>query len=514
MMQITEEFLMRCGLKYLNQARLNSHDSYICSQYAKKLNLQELYANFLSRSIRVDRNNQAPYLEYANQLLAKNELTEALVVLQEASRFSKLPEKIKKLIGSIESKHETCTASYQDYLCKTGQLPSKKNNQQKLKILVITNLLPPQEMGGFGRTVWEFIDCFLKRGHEVLALTADMPHLQKAPCDEYQFVEQHVRRVIRLCGDWVDGKVVLEENKEEIQNILKSNCVSILNAVNSFNPDVCMLGNLDLIGYHYINNISQMKIPMLHRLGNATPSFPQSFSFDKKYYVLAGCSRWLNDDIMNQGYEFDNVTVVYPGSPVEYYYKYFDPEFDYLRICFASLLMSYKGAQTLVESLAILKECNIPFKCELAGDTTSEAFVKTLKDFAVDREFSDCIQFKGFLSKLELSEMFARCNILVFPSIFDEPFGKTQIEAMAAGLCVVSSGTGGAKEIVQHDVNGVIFEKGNSQDLAFQLASLFKEKGRWGKLASQGKKDAFKYTTQKSVERIESEFYTFLNSNS
>jgi glycosyltransferase involved in cell wall biosynthesis len=102
--------------------------------------------------------------------------------------------------------------------------------------------------------------------------------------------------------------------------------------------------------------------------------------------------------------------------------------------------------------------------------------------------------------------MFSRCNTLVFPSVFEEPFGKTQIEAMAAGLVVVSSGTGGTPEIVQPEVNGLLFQSRDAADLARQLRSLPQDPARWARLASQGQSDAYRFTTAESVRRIEAFF--------
>ena len=41
--------------------------------------------------------------------------------------------------------------------------------------------------------------------------------------------------------------------------------------------------------------------------------------------------------------------------------------------------------------------------------------------------------------------MFDRSNVLVMPSVFEEPFGKVQIEAQASGLAVVRSPVGELK---------------------------------------------------------------------
>jgi len=53
----------------------------------------------------------------------------------------------------------------------------------------------------------------------------------------------------------------------------------------------------------------------------------------------------------------------------------------------------------------------------------------------------------------------------VFPSLY-EPFGIVALEGMVAGIPVVVSDTGGLHQIVEHRVNGMKFETGNSSLLS------------------------------------------------
>lgn len=59
------------------------------------------------------------------------------------------------------------------------------------------------------------------------------------------------------------------------------------------------------------------------------------------------------------------------------------------------------------------------------------------------------IELPGFLSHSDTLAYFARSAIAVVPSIWQEPFGRTAIEAMAYGCALISSGRGGLSEVTQ-----------------------------------------------------------------
>ena len=457
-----------------------------------------------------DRGAPGAYLELGRLLSRNNHLAEAYVALGEALRLSRGDAAIRDLLGQLEGRGALTQPVVETYRRRAGWQPLRQA-QRPRRILVVTNLLPPQEMGGFGRTMWEFSRELATRGHTVRVLTADMPHLLRKPSAEHQDFEPNVRRTLRLWGSWKNGVVEFEADPARRRRAEDFNERTLMAAIEEFRPDAVMAGNLDLMGARFLKRVLERGIPVLHRLGNALPGYEPELTPRSPLYCLAGCSDWVNQNLRAAGYPIENFAVLAPGSPLADYFLAFPPQRAHLRIAFAGLLMPYKGAHVLVEALAYLKRVGIDFECALAGDSTAPDYIDRMRALAGSQGFADRVHFPGFLGRRELAALYARCNVLVFPSIFQEPFGKTQVEAMAAGLVVVSSDCGGVREIVRDGETGLLFKNGDACDLAEKLARVHRNPAYAQKLADAGQAGAFRFTTAASVDRLEGHFESLIS---
>jgi len=481
-------------------------------QYARKadeLGLEEKQEFFLMEAIGLDRSNYQAYLDYAGLLFKQNRYVESIICLKEAFRLNDLPQKLKNMMLQFEANPEFNDQLLDIYRDRVGENPIPPT-PYKLKVLVVTNLLPPQEMGGFGPMVWEFCDMLIKRGHDIAILCADVPHLEKTASSEHKRMEGSIQRKLELFGGWKGDGFVVDGDINYINEVCIYNHNYILDTVDHFQPDVCLVGNLDFMGTSFLHKLTDQTVPIVHVLGNMIPGFSVEDTPKSSLYCLAGCSHWLNEKIADQGYPIQRYAVIYPGAALGSYFKPFSPKLDKLRICFAGLLRPYKGAHILMQALGLLKRIGVPFTCEFAGDTTTPEFINLIKKMASDGGYQNQIVFTGFLGKSELAKLYGRCNVMVMPSVFEEPFGRSQIEAMAAGLCVVTSGTGGTQEIIRHGVNGVVFKSEDVKDLARWLYVLSGDRKLWARLALQGQSDAYNFTTLNSIINMENEFYDML----
>lgn len=84
----------------------------------------------------------------------------------------------------------------------------------------------------------------------------------------------------------------------------------------------------------------------------------------------------------------------------------------------------------------------------------------------------DHVKFHRNVPHMQLAPHFQAADIFVFPSIWDEPFGVPPIEAMATGLPVVATRSGGLPEIIDHGNTGLLVEPGNAAELGSAIMKL------------------------------------------
>ncbi|RPI78834.1 MAG: glycosyltransferase [Desulfobacteraceae bacterium] len=376
------------------------------------------------------------------------------------------------------------------------------------KILAVNNLFPPQELGGYGRIMSDYVGLLRQRGHEVEVLTSDTRALGEPP-----LCEPHVRRSLKLFGEWT-AKGLTEYPRDRIMSVIAQNEQTLQEVLEHDRPDLCLVGNIDLLSVLIFRPIFSRGIPVLHRLGNEfigyqTPDTPRD-----PLYRVATASQWLRDEAVRRGYPFQNAAVIHSGAFTREFQMVLPPATDSLRIVFSGLVNGYKGPQVLIEALHLLNEKKIPFTCTLAGGNFDARFVTALQARVKTLGLADQIAFAGFLNRAQLKDLYACHNVLVFPSLVPETFGISQVEAMAAGLLVVTSATGGAREVIEDGHSGLFFKPGNHRALADLLWSLPRDRERWERIALCGQQCAMeKFDIEQAVDKLEAVFKSFFPSS-
>jgi glycosyltransferase involved in cell wall biosynthesis len=118
-------------------------------------------------------------------------------------------------------------------------------------------------------------------------------------------------------------------------------------------------------------------------------------------------------------------------------------------------LVGWKGIRVLLEALAGLPA---RFRCIVIGTGPEE---ESLKRFAQELGLEERVAFLGRVPHAEIPGLLSQCDVFAQPSIGEEAFGISVIEAMACGLPVLASNNGGLPEIIVEGETGHLVEPGN-----------------------------------------------------
>jgi glycosyltransferase involved in cell wall biosynthesis len=154
------------------------------------------------------------------------------------------------------------------------------------------------------------------------------------------------------------------------------------------------------------------------------------------------------------------ISVIYNGIDI----SEFRPDFNKansngeMRVVCVSRLIERKGIRFLIEAIEKLKDRKV--KLILVGEGNQE---DELKKLVVDSRVSDRVEFKGYMDHDSIANLYRTSDVFVLPSL-NEGMSNALLEAMASGLPVIVTDTGGTSELI--DGNGVVVPMCDSDAIA------------------------------------------------
>jgi spore coat protein SA len=169
-------------------------------------------------------------------------------------------------------------------------------------------------------------------------------------------------------------------------------------------------------------------------------------------------------------------------------------------VLFAGRLVEEKGVHVLLEAMKLLEQQEVRVEAQIVGssgfgDGTDTPYIRQLKANA-----PPSVRFCAYRSGAALADLFRKADIFCSPSVWEEPFGMVNVEALASGLPVVSTRGGGAREIFAGG-GGILVERGSAVQLAEALRQLAEDPQLRARLGRQGS-DIFRARFTWSTARI------------
>ncbi|MBN2859033.1 MAG: glycosyltransferase family 4 protein [Sphaerochaetaceae bacterium] len=370
-----------------------------------------------------------------------------------------------------------------------------------MRILIISNLYPPHVLGGYEILCGQVVGHLTARGHEVHVLTSDFRDGTSGEdvtrsLKVYQDFEKsasfmRTARMRTARHNWKETMKLLREREFDVAfiwSLLRLTPASA-HAVQRFGlPTVYTFNDENIMSFSYHRfspSLKQAVHSLLDRL------FPLTTLRGLDFSRTTCISRILKRNLLARGLPVDTSRVIYQGIPVETFPLKDEPGVMKrpARILYVGQLHPYKGVHTIIEALTIMadREHAVPCSLTIVGKGTEE-YTQSLKEKAFRAPFD--VEFTGLIAHDELPAMYRQMDIFIFPSIWEEPFGLTHLEAMASGLPVISTVNGGQGEFLIEGENALTFPPDDPVSLCEQLERLTGDEELYAGLCERGRKTA------------------------
>jgi len=141
------------------------------------------------------------------------------------------------------------------------------------------------------------------------------------------------------------------------------------------------------------------------------------------------------------------------------------PEDGPLHVVCVARLIERKGQGHLIEAIKRLTDSGVDVVLSLidTGDLQ-----RNYEDQARKLDIQDRVRFVGYVPREEINAYYNSAHVFALPS-YNEGMSLAALEAMAAGLPLVVTRTGGTAELVEEGVNGYSFNWGDIDALTNHL---------------------------------------------
>ena len=275
-------------------------------------------------------------------------------------------------------------------------------------------------------------------------------------------------------------------SKEFLKSQSKEYVNKFIEIQKNIKPDIIEVHNRPI----YINKLTDLKINLVLYFHNDPISMDGSRSAKERIYLLNTCEKIVFNSEWSKKQFLKNLQSFYHKSKklIVIHQSINQTKVDIKKkkkiISFVGKLNSAKGYDIFCN--AIIKVLNkFPdWKAVVAGDEPREVI-------SVDHKNLSNL---GFQKHSKILDLFEKTSIAVACSRWEEPFGRTSLEAASRGCAVIISNRGGLPETI---TNGIILRKLNSSSLYNSIVKLIQNKKQLRDLQSKSKNNF--YLTDKYI---------------
>lgn len=319
--------------------------------------------------------------------------------------------------------------------------------------------------------------------------------------------------------EWPDSKLYAKVGGKDLSLNYLSYFTAIVNAVDSFNPDIIHVHHLMPLtwiarfikiayGLNFIVTVHGSELPTLQNdkrypyltseaLLKAVRIVPNSFWTREWTQKVLGNDFTRQMRVVPGGIDVDLFLAQMDTKEVDKKYKLSGQKV----VLFSGKLTKYKGVKYLIQAARKINGLIV-----IVGDgperANLEALVQNLK--------LENVRFLGYIGNHNLINLYYRADVCVVPSVWDEPLGLVVLEAMATKTPVVVTRKGGIPLMVKDGFNGFFVRPRNAKEIAEKVDLLLSNEVLRKKMGERARQTVLeRFTWGKIAERFESMYLEF-----
>jgi glycosyltransferase involved in cell wall biosynthesis len=387
-----------------------------------------------------------------------------------------------------------------------------------MKIALISTLYAPYQVGGAERAVQILAEGLAQRGHSVFVIT-----LGEAQLEGRSVISGvTVYRLPLHNPPWPFSGLVANAAQRAVWHVRDFHNYAMSARVGTVldgeSPDILHTNSLSGFSVGVWRQAARRRLPVVHTLHDYYLMCPPSamyrngancgdicarcFPFaayrrraSEAVHAVVGVSRYILDRHIRAGFfkETRTARVIFNSvRPAQR--KYQHSRKASLTFGFIGRICNEKGVRWLVEVFA--RDANPRNRLVIAG-TGAPGVVESLK-----AEFSSpSVQFIGHVDP---SVFYEQVDVVVIPSLWNEPFGRTVIEALAYRLPVIASNRGGIPEVIQDGLTGIIVDPDEPGSLARAMRRFSAEPELASRLGCHGAQRLLPFSEKCALDAHES----------
>ena len=403
-----------------------------------------------------------------------------------------------------------------------------------MRILFLTNFYPPLSRGGYEQWCQEVTDELRTRGHDIHVLTSR--HERDATSQPE--------------AEWIHRTLHLEMPFTSFSNGLlffvnrttreKENLAHLRRLIHDLEPDAVLVWGMWNL-HRSLPALAEALMPgrVVYYIGDYWPTLPSQHEFyweaPGRHWTTRGLKKllgiparqllrrqerpplafahalfptaFLRDELKRKRVVFQKTQIIYGAIDTSLYsYRNRAGAARPLSLLYAGRLTHEKGVHTAIKAVGKLvhKHGIRTINLTIAGSGSAE-YDAHLRQLAQKEQVEQLVTFLGPQPKEAMPALYDQADVLLFTSLWHEPFGRVLIEAMASGVVIIGTATGGAAEILIENENALVFPPGDAVTLAAQIARLIETPKLRQRLAQAARESTLdKFDLNRMATEIES----------